>query len=98
MRSDTTSSVLDSLSADERALYLSATEVAKTYFWKHLIQELDESALQAQSALLVKTTKGDTTGALIAACQLQAYGWLLDKMTDTLSTATEGQGEDVFYG
>ncbi len=68
---------LQGLDEGERLLYLSAKEVQRSRFWEHLLSRLDGEAASANAGLLTNTMKGDTTAALISACQIQGYNWVL---------------------
>lgn len=77
--------ILNELSEDERLLYLSAKTVKDSAFWKHLLNELDKDALDANQTLLTKTMQGDEKAAVIAACMIQAIGRVMNTMEDVMS-------------
>ena len=86
---DLKSDIFDSMEEHDRLLYLSCTEVVKSTFWKYLLRELDGQMHQANGEMLTKTMKGDTNAALIAACKIQAYDWLLKTVEEIKETVLE---------
>jgi hypothetical protein len=89
--------ILNELTEEERLLYLSAKTVKDSTFWAHLLNELDKEALDANQTLLTKTMQGDEKAAIIAACKIQAVGWVMSTIDDVLSmvqTVPDQEQED----
>ena len=89
-----TNDILEAMDDDERALYLSAQNVKGSRFWNHLLNELDKEALDANQTLLTKTMEGDEKKAIIAACKLQAIGWVISTMEETLNVSIHAPDQE----
>ena len=68
------SDAISDLPEEERLLYLSAVEVKRSTFWKHLMDELHDTGMVQNAVLLTKTMEGKEKEAIIAACMIQAIG------------------------
>jgi len=80
--------ILEQLDEEERLLYLSAVQVRDSAFWKHLVVELNELSDMNKGALLTKTMQADEKGALIAACKIQALGFVKEKLDSIIDEVT----------
>jgi len=81
--------VLENLSTEERLLYLSASNVKNSEFWKYLLSELDKDAAYANQRMLTKLMEGDEKAAIISGAELQAIDSVLKKMQTILSDVEE---------
>lgn len=82
------SDVLNQLPEEERLLYLSAVSVKDSAFWEYVISELNEIAEGNKGELLTQTMKGNQKEALIAACKIQAIGFVKEKLDFIIESVT----------
>jgi len=82
------SDVLADLDEEERLLYLSATDVKHSAFWKHLMEKLTEIGDANKGALLQSTMTGHEKEAIIAACKIQVIGAIMEIMDGIIEDVT----------
>ena len=80
--------VLSNLSEEERLLYLSAVDVKRSAFWKHLMGTLHDTGQYQNAVLLTKTMEGKEKEAVIAACMIQAIGLVIEKIDAIIEDVT----------
>lgn len=72
--------VLKNMGEEDRLLYLSATQIRGSAFWRYLIKEIEELAEVNTGEMLLQTMRGNTKEALIAACKIQGLHFAKETM------------------
>jgi hypothetical protein len=90
----------DQMDSADRLLFGSAYEVARSAFWQHLLEQLDQQMMQWNGEMLVKLMEGDEKKALIAGARIQAYEWMLrylNAMIEEILQQSKDQGQEELY-
>lgn len=75
---------LESMTEEERILYLSAKQVKESAFWKHMMNQLDAVAMDNNQKMLTKLMSGDEKAAVVAGAHIQAIGEVIRIMYQTI--------------